>query len=219
MSLSRVQRAALIAVLASIAVCSGATVLLRGSVIGLGDAKDVVFTPPSDSPTALVQVGGAVARPGLYRVPAGARASYAVRAAGGARADADLDRVNLARRLYDGDTVYVPVKKRPEQYHPRPGVDVTRVSPAAVRRSTPRAARVTEGQSNAKQSHAAVGKVNVNTAPVEALEQLPGIGPTIARRIVEHRERYGPFTGLQDLRRVDGIGAKKAAALAPYVRF
>jgi competence protein ComEA len=132
-----------------------------------------------------VHVAGAVHRPGLYRLERSSRVDDAVRAAGGARADADLDALNLAAPIRDGDKVVVPLQGA--------------------------------AQAQAAGGPDASGKVNLNTAGVSDLQQLPGIGPSLAQRIIDHRTNQGPFRTVEDLRKVSGIGPKKFEQLASLV--
>ena len=128
--------------------------------------------------TVVVSVVGRVSRPGLVTLPEGARVADAVEAAGGPLPGADVTSVNLAALLADGQQVAIGV----------PGAD-----PPA----TPAGAPAGTGGS---------GAVDLNTAGVTELEDLPGVGPVLASRIVEHRERNGPFQAVEDLQDVPGIG-------------
>ena len=114
--------------------------------------------------TVVVHVAGAVVAPGVYELGAGARAADAVTVAGGASPEADVDALNLAAPLQDGERVYVPV--------------VGEAVPPPVAAPT---------------SSAAVGPVDLNRATVDELDGLPGIGPATAQAIVAHREANGPF--------------------------
>jgi competence protein ComEA len=140
---------------------------------------------PSPTPIVLVvQVSGAVARPGLVRLPEGARVDDAIKAAGGLRSDADELRVNLAKRVADGELVVVPRIGEP------PPVPVATIS----------GTRVTATASSAPSI------ININTATAEELDKLPGVGPTTARRIIEYRQANGPFQKIEDITKVSGIG-------------
>lgn len=181
----------------------GVAVLLAGSVAaaalvwtggvprpapahGAGSAAE----PAVPSPAPLrVHVAGAVAAPGLVTLPAGSRVEDAVRAAGGARADADLDALNLARVVEDGEQVTVPVAGEPG-------------SPAGG------------GGSGATGTG---GRVDLNRASATELEELPGIGPVLAGRIVAWRDEHGPFREPGDLREVPGIGERTFQLLADLV--
>jgi competence protein ComEA len=134
-----------------------------------------------------VHVAGKVRRPGLYRLPAGSRIAAAIERAGGPRPGAELSAVNLAMRVQDGQQVLVPRR-------------------GAAGTAGPEAA---DGGSGARLSLA--------TATVEQLDQLDGIGPTLAKRIVDYRERHGGFRSVEELKQVDGIGDKRFASLKDSV--
>lgn len=145
-----------------------------------------------------VHVSGAVSRPGLVTLPGGGRVGDAVVAAGGLTAEADPGRVNLARTLVDGEHVHLP----------RIGED----PPAPV---APGAEAAATGSGPARPADDA--PLDLNRATAEELEELPGIGPSRAAAIVEHRERNGPFAVPGDLRGVPGIGEATFQNLAPLV--
>lgn len=151
---------------------------------------------PGSSAAVFVHVAGAVNRPGVYELPAGARVIDGVDAAGGARPDADLSSINLARALTDGERVYIP--RRGE------------VPPASVAPPDP------SGGGGGGSSNVS-GKVNINTASVSELEQLPGIGEVIAQRIVDYRTQHGPYKTVRDLLKVEGIGEKKFESIKDHV--
>lgn len=136
-----------------------------------------------------VHVAGAVRRPGLFRVPAGSRVAAALARAGGPGPKADLTLVNLAARVQDGQQVVVP----------------------AVGAAPPAGA----GAAGAGTAAGALtgAKPSLATATVEQLEELDGIGPTLAERIVEYRDAHGGFRSIGELREVEGIGEKRFASL------
>ena len=146
-----------------------------------------------------VHVVGAVRRPGLYGMRAGARVNDAIRRAGGATARADLAGVNLAAKVADAQQVVVP----------RRG---SRVVAAAGEAAGSAAAGAPAG------AGPAVGPIDLNSATVEQLDTLDGVGPVIARKIIEHRTSHGPFRSVDDLGQVPGIGPKRLAALRAHVR-
>jgi competence protein ComEA len=145
-----------------------------------------------------VHVAGAVARPGVVELPAGARVIDAVEAVGGAPAEADLDRLNLAAKLVDGERVYVPKVGQAD-----PGVVVG--DPAAT------------GDSSASASATPSTRLDLNAATQTQLETLPGIGPAYAQAIIAERQRRGGFKAVNELRSVRGIGEKRFAEIAPLV--
>lgn len=143
----------------------------------------------------VVHVVGAVAAPGVQRLPTGSRVIDAVEAAGGAAADADLARVNLAAVLTDGQQVVVL----------RPG----EAPPVAAGAGT-----AVPGPGAAEGDGAGDGAlIDVNRASASELEELPGVGPVTAEAIVAHREQNGPFTSVEDLLDVRGIGEAKLEQL------
>lgn len=167
---------------------------LAGLMIGLifSGALLLVISEPRGHPIELlplptpeslrVHVAGAVTEPGVYILPMEAIVSQAIEAAGGPLEEAILDMVNMAATLEDGQQIYVPVEgdSATETYPPIPVI-----APASV------------------------DKININTAPAAKLETLPGIGPSLAKKIVEFRETHGPFLKIEDLLNVSGIGPSK----------
>ncbi len=145
---------------------------------------ETVTPPPLPSPEATptprplrVYVSGAVQAPDVYALPPDSIVKDALTVAGGPAAEADLDRINLASPLTDGQHVYVP----------RLGEDNPPVQPPSSQRSGGL-------------------KVNINTADTATLETLPGIGPTIAGRIIDYRQANGPFGRIEEIMDVSGIG-------------
>lgn len=155
------------------------------------DPTALTITTPTPKPTPtiaslVVDVRGAVSNPGVYTLPAGSRVQDALALAGDVLANADTRTLNLARKLNDGEQIYVPAQGEP-----------TPILPASSSRSssarTPTAAMPT-------------GKININTATLAELDMLPGVGATIAQRIIDYRTQNGDFKKLDDLKKVRGIG-------------
>ncbi|HLU33461.1 MAG TPA: ComEA family DNA-binding protein [Natronosporangium sp.] len=147
-----------------------------------------IEAPATTSPAELVvAVSGLVHQPGLVRLPPGARVADALAAAGGPLPDADLDHLNLARKVTDGELITVGI--------PPPAGDPAG-SPAGG---------------------AAGALVNLNTASQAELETLPGIGPALAQRIIAYRAEHGPFQSVEELRQVSGIGEVRFAELRDLV--
>jgi competence protein ComEA len=144
-----------------------------------------------------VHVVGEVQRPGVVELPTGSRVGDAVARAGGALRGGDLGAVNLARVLVDGEQIRVP----------KPGESV----PAAG------ASGGTSGGDGGSASSTSDGLVNLNTATTAQLEELPGVGPVLAQRIVDWRTEHGRFTSVDELAEVSGIGEKMFAQLQPKV--
>jgi competence protein ComEA len=169
---------------------------------------------PAERPRLLVYVAGAVAHPGVYALTADARAGDALAKAGGATHDADLVAVNLAAHVADGDEVAVP-----RQGDERPAL-AARSGPrriaSPVTRRTRRSPRRSTARTDAPAGDA-TQTVDLNRADVSALSELPGIGPTLAERIVEFRSLNGPFASVDGLADVAGITPQRLDALAPLV--
>lgn len=138
-----------------------------------------------------VHVAGAVNSPGVYQLPAGSRVVAAVEAAGGPTGDAALEMVNLAAPLGDGQQIYIPSREE-----------------RAAGQGTFQAGGTVRG---------GFSKININLADARTLEELPGIGPTLALRIIQERERHGRFQKIEDLTRVTGIGTKNLELLKDFV--
>lgn len=149
--------------------------------------------PPSGSQTGqgqvVVHVSGAVQSPGVVHLPPGSRVEDALQAAGGTAKEADLAAINLARPLADGEQIHVPVPGEEVPHVPAPG--------------DAESGGGTDGVSGAG---ADGGTIDLNTASAAQLEELPGVGPSIAQRILEHREKNGPFASVDGLLEVSGIG-------------
>jgi competence protein ComEA len=139
-----------------------------------------------------------VRRPGVYRLRAGARVQDAVRRAGGGRANADLNGLNLAAKVEDGRQIIVPTRAGASSA--AAGVAATGAAP-----------------SGAGAAGANAPPVNLNTATLEQLGTLDGVGPATARKIMEYREAHGGFGSVDDLDGVPGIGPKRLAALREHV--
>jgi competence protein ComEA len=179
-----------------IAVCAvGALVVAGKLLVPAGVAKD--GAPPARAPTALragtapplvVHVVGAVHTPGLYELRRGARVADAVSRAGGATAKADLALINLAAPLSDGQQVVVPARAPP-------------VASAGT------------GSTGAP----GPGPLHLNSASVEQLDALPGVGPVTAQKIVDYREAHGAFGSVDDLDAIPGIGPARLEQLRDLV--
>jgi competence protein ComEA len=178
----------------------GAAAPLRidGGTATRGQPKDGGPGAVSPREEVFVHVAGAVRRPGLYRLDPSARVAEALQHAGGPLPRAELTAVNLAARVADGQQVIVPVAGR--------------AGGAAL---APGAASSTGGDTGAVGGAGGAGgaKISLGAATAEQLEELDGIGPTLAERIIEYRDAQGGLSSLDQLAEVDGIGEKRLAAL------
>ncbi|MFM2438790.1 MAG: hypothetical protein RLZ55_1615 [Actinomycetota bacterium] len=162
----------------------------------------------------VVHVAGAVARPGMVQLPTGARVGQAIDAAGGAVPGAVLTSVNLARRVTDGEQIVVPLAGDT----PLDSVPVDPV-PSSVQSSTKPGVAQPGAATGAPSAGApSGGVVNLNTASSAELEDLPRVGPATAAKIIEYRERNGPFTAVDQLLDVPGIGERTLEGLRDRVR-
>lgn len=149
-------------------------------------------TTPVPSPAlVMVDVAGKVRHPGVVALTAGARVIDAIKKAGGIRPGAKTENLNLARHVVDGEQILVGVTATPPPNPPGAGAAGTTAP------GTP---------------------VDLNTATATQLDQLPGVGPVLAQRIVDYRTQHGGFHSVDELRQVSGIGDAKFADLKPLVR-
>jgi competence protein ComEA len=185
--------------------------------------------PPRDA-AIMVHVVGAVKKPGVYQLRPKARLQDAVHAAGGARVGADLEAVNLAGFVQDGEQIRVPALS--ERSAPRPSMAAARSSPprpempARPTRSTARyplaAPSVTSAVGATSPNHGTApkkmtGVVNINDADAASLATLPGVGPKTAEAILAYRTEHGAFQRVEDLLEIRGIGEKKLARMRDWV--
>jgi competence protein ComEA len=153
----------------------------------------------------VVHVAGTVKKAGVVRLPRGSRVHEAIAAAGGASPGADLDRLNLASLLEDGQKIYVP--RRGE------AAPTDKSAPAGTSGAGAAEAEGTGGPAG----EGSGGKINLNTATAEELAELPKVGPVLAQRIVDWRTQQGPFKSPEELDAVDGVGPKMLETLLPLV--
>ncbi len=164
----------------------------RAAQSGSASRSGVRIDRPRRAP-ALVHVAGAVRRPGVYRLSADARVKDAVRLAGGARRGGDVNAINLAAKVADGQQVVVPTRA-PTGAASAASIGVgAGAPPSAV-------------------------PISLNSATAEQLDTLDGVGPATARKIIDWRTQHGGFRSVQDLGQVPGIGPKRLAALKDKVQ-
>ncbi len=161
---------------------------------GASDAPSVSVAPARDG-SAVVHVVGAVRRPGVYRLRLGQRVEDAIRRAGGARGNTDLQAINLAAKIADGQQVVVPRRAAAGAATGGGGVGAA-VSGGGTASSAP---------------------INLNSATAEQLDTLDGVGPATVQKILEYRAQHGGFSSVDDLAQVSGIGPKKLEALKAQV--
>ena len=177
----------------------------------LQSAQSAVTSKAAQAKTVRVQVSGAVLEPGIYDLPANCRVEEAIAAAGGLTENADSERVNLVRKVRDGMQIRAPVQKaaRTNSTQSKNAQAKSGLGESASEKSS--SAKAGSGRNNSMMQ-----SVRINSASAGELQQLPGIGPALAQRIVETRSR-GRFTSADDLLRVPGIGKAKLAKLRDYV--
>ena len=163
--------------------------------VAIGVERDA---PPEGGGRVVVHVAGAVRRPGVYELPRGARVDDAVQRAGGARPRADLSQLNLAAELEDGRQVLVPLRA-PATAGGTGAASGTAVAGASVPGGPPAA------------------PVNLNSATLEQLDALPGVGPATAQKILGYRDANNGFSDVEELGQVPGIGDVRMAALRELV--
>jgi competence protein ComEA len=178
--------------------------MASASSVAAGGSATVPTSSSSSVPSEVVaHAAGAVVRPGVYALDVTARVDDLVRAAGGLAPDADVARINLAAPLADGARVYVPRVGEGEA-PPVVGPDGGPLAPT--------------GPDGAPADEAApAAPIDLNTATEAELDELPGVGPSIAAAIVTFREQNGGFTSVEDLLDVRGIGEARLAEIRPLV--
>jgi competence protein ComEA len=170
-------------ILGLVLLVGGRHVLHAGAAAQATPAAPAQPLQAEQGPELVVHVVGAVHRPGLFRLAQGSRVADAVRRAGGPTRRADVSLVNLAAPLADGTQVVVPVK-----------------APAGA---APAGGSVT----------APAGPVHLNTATLEQLDELPGVGPVTAQKILDYRQEHGAFSSLEELDAIPGIGPARIGQL------
>ena len=152
----------------------------------------------------VVHITGAVQKKGILVLQEGARIADAIDSAGGSTEAADLDEVNLAYVLQDGQKIYIPSKEDKAKLENKAYITSESGNNVII-------------QTVSTEKNGGSGKVNINTATQNELENLPGIGPSIASRIIEYRDQNGKFSKVEDLQNVKGIGDAKFNNIKEYV--
>jgi competence protein ComEA len=167
-------------------------------------AGAAVHVQKATSGRAVVDVTGAVHRPGVYRLPAGARVQTAVSRAGGPTVRADLAAVNLAAKVTDGAQIVVPLR-------------AAAAGTGAGGTAATAGGAAPAGGATAAGGAAPAAPINLNTATLEQLDTLDGVGPVTAQKILAYRQQHGGFGSVSELDRIPGIGPKRLAALRTKV--
>lgn len=203
-------------------------------------ANGIAHASSESAPPIMVHVVGAVKKPGVYHMPPKARLADAVHAAGGPKAGADLEAVNLASFVQDGEQIRVPTlaERRAQRVtdasrppasrslrsasSSRPSRPVRSTSRFPLSEATPPpAGPMTAGPAPGSSTSGAPKKggsiVNINTADEAELQTIPGVGPKTAAAIFAYRQEHGPFQRIEDLMEIRGIGEKKLARMRDCV--
>ncbi len=172
---------------------AGVVLLVTGPPLG----EAISLSPPPTQSPLVVHVTGAVTHSGVYSLPRDTRIGDAIEAAGGILQDADVQSLNLAAFVQDGDRIWVPAKYQPQ-------VTPTNAPPTAVQ-------RIPGTQNPPAPTTVPVHErlININTASMLELESLPGVGPVIAQNTITYRQEHGPFTNIEAIQDVSGIGPVK----------
>ncbi|MEY2744799.1 MAG: putative competence protein ComEA [Actinomycetota bacterium] len=190
---------------ASTTVATSATIITSAPIV---NATPQIIT---------VHVAGSVKNPGVYRLKYGSRINDGIVAAGGATSAANLDVINLATVLNEGEQIYVPKRgEKPHTITDRPQLGGGGGAAGGLN-GVGGATGGATGVGGAASS-AVLQLININLASVVELEQLPGVGPATAKAIVAYREKNGAFLKVEDLLKVRGIGPAKLSEILPRAR-
>lgn len=170
---------------------------------------------PSKPETLCIHVAGRVHSPGLYQLPPDSRVNDAIKAAGGHLDDADLETINLAQELADGQQVYIAPKGQVAP--PTVSTVVGDSSPTPEAGPAMPTVETKESSGPQKLKNPGQGRVNINSAGLDELQRLPGVGPATARKILDYRTEHGRFHSVDELEEVSGIGPAKLAQMRPFV--
>ena len=178
------------------------------------------FNVPDAPKKFKIDVSGEVVKPGVYEVTEGARIEDVIKLAGGLKENADGGAVNMAMKLKDEQKVVVPpirvVYSEPLAQDVKDPFNTGRSSSPSPTIQTPStAAGATHARSNKKPPPA--HPISINSATEAELLALPGVGPGMAKKIVDYRSSKGPFADVEELRKVKGIGEKVFAKLRPWI--
>lgn len=181
-----------------------AQVEIRPVATATATVAPTVAPSPTPSPVR-VYVTGAVANSDVYFLPAGSIIKDAIAAAGGFTAEADPERINQALELQDQQQIHVPRKNEVDAPPPvQGGPVVTELNSS-------------QGGGSSRSAPVAGGAININTATLEQLDSLPGVGPAIAQRIIDYRESMGGFKTVEEITQVSGIGEATLAKIKDLI--
>lgn len=178
--------------------------------------KDESNSVSSEQQDIYVHVTGKVKYPNVYRLTPESHVIDAIKAAGGVVGDADLENINLAQKLTDGVQIYIAAKGK----IPPPVTSILRggsTSNEVINSEKPESGFGARPAGPVKLKTPGQGTVNINTAGLEELQRLPGIGPSMAKRIVDYRTQNGGFKAVDELDEVNGIGPAKLGRIRPFV--
>lgn len=179
--------------------------------------SEVSTEPNPGSNKVCVHVTGHVKNPGVYELEPGSRVKDAIESAGGALPNADLESINLAQKLSDGEQIYIA----PKGQIPPPVTSTVRGSEemqtSAMATSTADSKRSSTSAPE-KLTYPGQDTVNINTAGLQELQRLPGVGPATAQKIIDYRTENGRFDSVDELEEVSGIGPAKLEKMRPFVR-
>jgi competence protein ComEA len=172
--------------------------------------------PKSDVSEVVVHVAGAVRNPGVFHLKPDMRADDAIKAAGGATSIANLDAINLAAKVEDGSQLFIP--ERGVSGDEQGGAAASSVYAASGSKAGSSSSHGGTSGHSSKLSQPGKEFVSINGASETELQKLPGVGPAMAARIIQHRKESGKFTDPEQLMDVSGIGEKKFAKMRPFVK-
>ncbi len=167
---------------------------VAGSDVESNTIENLTIEEEVEGEKIAIHIIGEVKKEGIVYLEKGSRIVDAIKEAGGATKEADLSQINLAYELQDGQKIYIPNKNEKISEY------ITRSSGNNV---------IIEGNNSSVQTEGKENKVNINTANLNELDSLPGIGPSLAKRIIEYREENGNFKSIEELQNVKGIGDAK----------
>lgn len=160
-----------------------------------------------DKEKIVIYIAGAVKNEGIYELDENSRIADSIEKAGGLTEDANIKDINLAYVLEDGMKIYIPKNSDNNEVEDNTNIYVSKESGSATTKTT-------ESTNNKTQNT----KVNINTATQTELETLPGIGPSIAIKIINYRKENGKFINIEDIKKVSGIGDSKYAKIKDLIK-